>query len=49
MITILKTAVLFFAILVVMPIVFFLLVGYFGKWFSLSIHKKSWLAKMRKE
>ncbi|MBU1007968.1 hypothetical protein KKA53_02725 [Candidatus Dependentiae bacterium] len=47
MITVLKTVTLFFSVVVVMPIVFFLLVGYFGNWFSLSIHKNSWLAKRK--
>ena len=44
MFIILKAAVLFFGIVFVLPIVFFLLVGGFGNYFSLTIDRNSWLA-----
>jgi hypothetical protein len=40
-----KAAVLFLAIIFFLPIIFFLLVGYFGKYFSLTITRDSWVAR----
>lgn len=48
MITVIKTIALFISVLVLMPLVFFFLVGYFGRWFTLSPHRHSWLAKLKK-
>ena len=44
MFIILKAAFLFFSIIFILPIVFFLLVGGFGNYFSLTIDRNSWLA-----
>ncbi len=47
MIIILQTILLFLLIFFIMPIVFFVFVGFFGGFFSLEIDKKSWLAKTK--
>jgi hypothetical protein len=45
--TILKAVGLFLGVFIVMPVLFFVLVGFCGKWFSLSIDKNSWFAKTK--
>lgn len=45
MLIVLKAILLFFSIIVVLPIVFFLLIGTFGNYFALTIDRRCWLAK----
>jgi|SaaInlLV_10m_DNA_2_1039722.scaffolds.fasta_scaffold00047_65 hypothetical protein len=42
---ILKSVLLFVGVFIVMPVVFFILVGCCGRWFSLSVDKDSWFAR----
>ena len=48
MIMILKALLLFFAVIVVMPVIFLFLVSFFGKSFSIYADKNSYLKKLRK-
>lgn len=47
MLIVIKAVLLFLSIFLVLPIVFFVLVGTVGKYFSLTIDQDSWLAKTR--
>ena len=47
MLIIIKAALLFLSVFIVLPIVFFVLVGTVGKHFSLTIDQDCWLAKTR--
>ncbi len=47
MFMILKAAVLFLSIIFILPLVFFLLVGYFGNYFALTVDRDCWLAKTK--
>ena len=49
MVTIVKILVLFTGVFIVMPVVFFLLVGFFGKLFSVRCSKSSVIARLRKD
>ena len=49
MMTFLKTVFLFVSILVVMPVIFFFLVAYFGKFFSISVNKNSIVERLRRD
>ncbi len=42
-----KVALLFVSILIIMPLVFFFLVSYFGKWFSVSSTKSTLLSRLQ--
>ncbi|MCK4650545.1 hypothetical protein KAT08_00030 [Candidatus Babeliales bacterium] len=44
---ILKVLILFAVSIVVLPVVFFILVGIFGNYFSLAVDRNSWLAKTK--
>ncbi len=46
MFIILKAMTLFFSIVFILPIVFFVLLGGVGDYFSLSISRTSWLANV---
>lgn len=47
MFIIIKAALLFLSVFIVLPIVFFVLVGIIGKQFSLTIDQDCWLAKTK--
>ncbi len=47
MILIFKIIILFLAVFIASPIVFFLLIKVFGKFFNLKIDKDSWLFKIK--
>ncbi|MFH1644428.1 MAG: hypothetical protein ABIA74_04610 [bacterium] len=47
MIIVLKTILLFLLIFFITPVVFFLIMGFFGGFFALEIDKNSWLAKTK--
>ena len=47
MLIVFKTIALFFAIIVLMPILFFFLVHFVGKFFFVNVDKNSWIAKAK--
>jgi hypothetical protein len=44
---ILKFSILFLLSIVIVPVIFFLMFGLFGNYFSLVIDKESWIAKTK--
>ncbi len=42
-----KTIFLFALSMMILPVIFFVLVGFFGKYFYLSIDRDSWIAKTK--
>lgn len=45
-ILLIKTIILLGIIILITPLIFFVLLGYLGKYFAISINKDSWLAKI---
>ncbi|MBD3273094.1 hypothetical protein GF385_01965 [Candidatus Dependentiae bacterium] len=47
MLIIIKAILLFLSVFIILPIVFFILVGTVGKYFSLTVDPDCWLAKTK--
>lgn len=45
MLIIFKAVLLFLSVFIVLPIIFFILIGIVGKFFSITLDKNCWLAK----